>query len=107
MGFRFSRRINLFPGLTLNLSGWCPKLAVQGCKTCSSLGGHKKARRGEQHGDFQNAGQTASERRARHEMAVFFHETENRMAKLGMLAPDSPRTRDRKPKLSGRDDVGY
>jgi hypothetical protein len=32
-------------------------------------------------------------------MAVFFHETENLMAKLGMLAAGSTRTRGRKPKV--------
>jgi hypothetical protein len=37
-------------------------------------------------------------RRQRHDMAVFFHETENLMAKLGLLAPGSTRTRGRKPK---------
>jgi hypothetical protein len=35
-------------------------------------------------------------------MAVFFHETENLMAKLGMLALGSTRTRGRKPKVSGK-----
>ena len=33
----------------------------------------------------------------RHEMAVFFHEAESLMIKLGMLAPGSTRTRGRKP----------
>jgi hypothetical protein len=32
-------------------------------------------------------------------MAVFFYETENLMAKLGMLAPGSTRARGRKPKI--------
>jgi hypothetical protein len=54
--------------------------------------------RSNDHWNYQGAGQTASERQARHEMAVFFHETENLMAKLGMLAPGSTRTRGRKPK---------
>ena len=31
-------------------------------------------------------------------MAVFFHEAESLMIKLGMLAPGSTRTRGRKPK---------
>ena len=77
----------------------CKKLAVGSCRTCKSHGGHKKVRRGDQHWNFQNAGQTATERQERHEMAVFFHETENLMAKLGMLAPGSTRTRGRKPKV--------
>ena len=51
------------------------------------------------HWNYQGAGQTQHERQERHEMAVFFHETENLMAKLGMLAPGSTRTRGRKPKV--------
>ncbi len=33
-------------------------------------------------------------------MAVFFHEAESLMSKLGMLAPGSTRTRGRKPRMS-------
>jgi hypothetical protein len=77
----------------------CRKAAVTGCKTCKSHGGHKKVRRGVDHWNYQSAGQTQPERQARHEMAVFFHETENLMAKLNMLAPGSARTRGRKPKV--------
>jgi hypothetical protein len=78
----------------------CKKLAVApSCRTCSSHGGHKKVKRGHDHWNFRGAGQTAFERQERHEMAVFFHETENLMAKLGMLAPGSTRTRGRKPKV--------
>jgi len=51
------------------------------------------------HWNYQGAGQTQPERQARHEMAVFFHETENLMAKLEMLATGSARTRGRKPKV--------
>lgn len=77
----------------------CKKLAVGSCRTCRSHGGHKKVRRGDQHWNYQGAGQTQRERHERHEMAMFFHETENLMAKLGMLAPGSTRTRGRKPKV--------
>ena len=78
----------------------CKKLAVgPSCRTCRSHGGHKNVRRGDRHWNFRGAGQTASERQERHEMAVFFHETENLMAKMGMLAPGSTRTRGRKPKV--------
>lgn len=77
----------------------CKKLAVGSCRTCKSHGGHKKVRRGVDHWNYQGAGQTLPERQERHEMAVFFHETENLMAKLGMLAPGSSRTRGRKPKI--------
>ncbi len=77
----------------------CKKLAVgPSCRTCSSHGGHKKVKRGQDHWNFRGAGQTQHERQERHEMAVFFHETENLMAKLGMLAPGSTRARGRKPK---------
>jgi hypothetical protein len=55
-------------------------------------------RRGDQHWNHQNAGQTQPERQARHDMSVFFNETENLMFKLGMMAPGSTRTRGRKPK---------
>ncbi len=75
----------------------CRKAAVTGCKTCKSHGGHKKVRRGEQHWNFRGAGQTAPERQERHNMAVFFHETESLMFALGMVAPGSTRTRGRKP----------
>ena len=75
----------------------CKKLAVGMCRTCSSHGGHKRVRRGDQHWNFRGAGQTASERQARHDMAVFFHEAESLMLRLGMLAPGSTRTRGRKP----------
>jgi hypothetical protein len=34
-------------------------------------------------------------------MAVFFHQTENLMAKLGVLAPGSTRTRGRKSTIPG------
>ena len=78
----------------------CKKLAVgPSCRTCRSHGSHKRVRRGDRHWNFQNAGQTQHERQERHEMSVFFHETENLMAKLGMLAPGSTRTRGRKPKV--------
>ena len=77
----------------------CRKAAVTGCKTCKSHGGHKRVRRGNQHWNYQGAGQTQHERHERHEMSVFFHETENLMSKLGMLAPGSTRTRGRKPKV--------
>jgi len=78
----------------------CKKLAVgPSCRTCMSHGGHKRVRRGNQHWNYQGAGQTLPERQERHEMALFFHETENLMAKLEMLAPGSTRTRGRKPKV--------
>jgi hypothetical protein len=54
-------------------------------------------RRGANHPQYRHGGETLEAKAERHEMAVFFHETENLMAKLGMLAPGSTRTRGRKP----------
>ena len=75
----------------------CRNPAVKGCRTCRSHGGNKKVRRGEGHWNFQGAGQTLPERQVRHDMSVFFRETEDLMFALGMVAPGSPRTRGRKP----------
>lgn len=75
----------------------CKKLAVGSCRTCSSHGGHKKVRRARDHWNFRGAGQTLPERAERQMMAAFFHEAEDLMHKLGMVAPGSPRTRGRKP----------
>lgn len=66
-------------------------------RTCSSHGGHKKVRQGSAHWNFRGAGQTQSEREERQMMAVFFHEVEDLMHKLDMVAPGSTRTRRRKP----------
>ena len=41
----------------------------------------------------------------RHQMAVFFYETESLMALLGMLAAGSTLTRGRKPRSEGHVDV--
>jgi hypothetical protein len=53
--------------------------------------------RGVEHWNYHGAGQTQSERQAQHDMALFFHEAEALMFKLGMMAPVSTRTRGRKP----------
>ncbi len=76
----------------------CRKLAVLGCKTCSSHGGHKKVRRGAAHWNYQGAGQTLPERAERHQMSVFFHEVEDLMVALDLVAPGAARTGGRKPK---------
>lgn len=55
--------------------------------------------RGANHSQHRHGRETLQAKAERHEMAVFFHETENLMAKLGMLAPGSTRTRGRKPKF--------
>lgn len=56
-------------------------------------------KRGEQHWNFRAAGQTLPERRERQLMSVFFHETEELMSALNILAPGSTRTRGRKPRV--------
>jgi hypothetical protein len=76
----------------------CKKLAVQGCKTCLSHGGHKKVRRGSAHWNYQGAGQTLPERQERRMMSEFFNEVEELMFALGMVPPGSSRTRGRKPR---------
>ena len=54
--------------------------------------------RGANHPQQKHGQETLEAKAERHGMAVFFHETENLIAKLGMLAPGSTRTRGRKPK---------
>ena len=78
----------------------CRNPAAYGMAVCRYHGARKPETimRSTDHWNFQNAGHTQHERQERHDMAVFFHETENLMAKLGMLAPGSTRTRGRKPK---------
>jgi len=79
----------------------CRNPAAYGMNVCRYHGARKPETimRSTDHWNYQDAGQTLPERQERHEMAVFFHETENLMAKLGMLAPGSTRTRGRKPKV--------
>lgn len=68
---------------------------------CRYHGSRKQStvRRGEFHPAFRHGLETLEVKAERHEMAVFFHETENLMAKLRMLAPGSTRTRGRKPRV--------
>jgi hypothetical protein len=77
----------------------CRNPAAYGMMVCRYHGARRPEtiRREQNHWNYQGAGQTQPERQARHEMAVFFHDTETLMAKLGMLAPGSTRTRGRKP----------
>jgi hypothetical protein len=53
------------------------------------------------YGHYHSGSQALPEQQERHEMAVFFHQTENLMAKLGVLAPGSTRTRGRKSTIPG------
>ena len=54
-------------------------------------------KRGANHPQYRHGQETYGAKAERHEMAVFFHEAESLMIKLGMLAPGSTRTRGRKP----------
>ncbi|WRH75234.1 MAG: hypothetical protein RSE16_11015 [Sphingobium sp.] len=77
----------------------CRNPAAYGMMVCRYHGARKPETitRGSEHWNFQNAGQTKPERQERHEMAVFFHETEELMFALRMVAPGSTRTMGRKP----------
>ena len=81
---------------------WRLKYRVDGREKNLAIGSYPEIslaepRRGSAHWNYHGAGQTLPERQERHEMAVFFHEAESLMSKLGMLAPGSTRTRGRKP----------
>jgi hypothetical protein len=73
--------------------------AAYGSAVCKYHGARRPEtiKRSGAHWNYQGAGQTLPERQERHEMAVFFHEAESPMSRLGMLAPGSSRTRGRKP----------
>jgi hypothetical protein len=58
--------------------------------------------RGANHPQYRHGNETQEAKAERHDMAVFFHETESLMFALGMVAPGSTRTRGRKP-LSHRE----
>lgn len=80
----------------------CRNPAAWGCTTCRFHGARHplSIRQGRSHWNYQGAGQTTVERQERHNMAVFFHETELLLFELGMIAPGSARTPGRKPKPS-------
>lgn len=52
----------------------------------------------EQHWNYQHGRETLEAKAERHQMSVFFHEVEDLMFALQMVAPGSPRTRGRKPR---------
>ena len=78
----------------------CRNPAAYGMTVCRYHGARRAETimRGASHPRHKHGQETLEAKAERHEMAVFFHETENLMAKLGMLAPGSTRTRGRKPK---------
>ena len=77
----------------------CRNPAAYGMAVCRYHGARKPETimRGANHPQHRHGQETLEAKAERHEMAVFFHETENLMAKLGMLAPGATRTRGRKP----------
>ena len=79
----------------------CRNPAAYGMTVCRYHGARKPETimRGAIHPRHKHGQETLEAKAERHEMAVFFHETENLMAKLRMLAPGSTRTRGRKPKV--------
>jgi hypothetical protein len=80
----------------------CGNPAAYGMGVCRYHGARRPetVRRGASHPQYRRGDETLEAKAERHEMSVFFHETENLMAKLGMLAPGSTRTRGRKPSIS-------
>jgi len=78
----------------------CRNPAAYGMAVCRYHGARKTETimRGANHPQYRHGQETILAKAERHEIAVFFDETENLMAKLEMLAPGSTRTRGRKPK---------
>jgi hypothetical protein len=78
---------------------WNPAVTKWGCSTCRYHGAKnpEAIKRGANHPQYRHGQETFEAKAERHEMAVFFYETENLMVKLGMFAHGSTRTRGRKP----------
>jgi hypothetical protein len=79
----------------------CLKLAVEGCRSCKSHGGHKKVRSGPTHWNYRNAGETKPEREARRQMSALLLSIEDQMFALDMMTPGATRTRGRRPARHG------
>jgi hypothetical protein len=77
----------------------CMNPAAFGMAVCRCHGARRveTVKRGANHPQSRHGGETLEAHAERHEMAVFFHEAESLMSRLGMLAPGSTRTRGRKP----------
>ena len=78
-----------------------PAVVSWGCsgRVCRMHGARRPGtiRRGANCPQYRHGRETLEAKAERHEMAVFFHEAESLMLRLGMLAPGSTRTRGRKP----------
>ncbi len=76
-------------------------------KVCRMYGARKPnmVRRDANHPQYRHSGETLEAKAERHEMAVFFHETESLMFALDLVAPGSTRARGRKPRSEGPVDI--
>lgn len=77
----------------------CRNPSAYGMRVCRYHGARKleTIKRGANHPQYRHGQETLDAKAERHEMAVFFHETEELMFALGMMASGSTRTRGRKP----------
>jgi hypothetical protein len=78
----------------------CFNPAAYGMRVCRYHGARKPEaiNRGANHPQYRHGGETLHAKVERHQMSVFFHETESLMFALDMVAPGSTRTRGRKPR---------
>jgi hypothetical protein len=77
----------------------CRNPAAYGMSVCRYHGARKPEtiKRGAEHPQYRHGGESLEAKAEYHKMSVFFHEAENLMFSLDMVAPGSPRTRGRKP----------
>lgn len=79
----------------------CRNPAAYGMKVCRYHGARKPETimLGASHPQYLHGQETREAKAERQLMSVFFHETEELMFRLGMMALGSTRTRGRKPKF--------
>ena len=79
----------------------CRNPAAYGMTVCRYHGARKPEtiRKGANHPQYRHGQETLAAKAERHAMSVFFHEVEELMFSLDMVAPGSPRTRGRKPRV--------
>ena len=77
----------------------CRNPAAYGMPVCRYHGARKPGaiQRGACHPQYRHGGETREAKAERHQMSVFFHEVEDLMFALELVAPRSTRTRGRKP----------
>ena len=78
----------------------CRNPSAFGMSVCRYHGARKPEtiRRGVDHPRHRHGRETKEAKAERHQMSVFFHEAEDLMFALDMVAPGSTRTRGRKPR---------